>query len=674
MNPSQRRNLRRTLAPETLETRRLLVAFGMPWPDAQSLSISFPADGVGVHGQQNRVNKTLDAITDRQQWQELALRAFQTWAYHADINVGLRNDQNADFGTPGLTVGDPRFGEFRIGAISQSGALANTLPYQILAGTSSGDLLLNSDNAFSFHDWADGTAPAESSGIEPTYDLFSLLLHESGNAFGLADNALDWSVMFRNYTAPKGALTDFDIAEIQSLYGPRTDAFESTSNDSISIASVIPQPIDFDAAEDTVRIRGSLRDLADVDVYRFSPVTSQDSLTVRLNAETISLLKARVEVLTADGTVLGSAAAGSVFENDVAVRVDGLAGHDDLFVRVTSADGDVYSVGDYVLELDYRAADRQASDAPVVPYDFGVETLGLDFVLADDEIGENDSIASATPFDVALDGVDGSRFEILSAVGGTDADGNTDVDVWKLTEPTTASGAMKIQLSVVGNKAPDLRIRILDAAGLPVGASGRVDANGVWTLNVNQVNAGEDYFLRVSVDPTSVVDVGNYVATAEFTPAMEAAHEMISRVVSSDVDEFVRWHLHESKMYRFDLFAEGSSVDHAVKLTVFDAFTKEVKLVVGATSGSSRSVYAMLDAGDYIFQLRALSRSGQAVDSIRATLFTNGLSDDQDPGGYTDPDESDPMFDPYYYYGETDVPYQYYNYDPFGYDEYYSST
>ncbi|MGB7347075.1 MAG: hypothetical protein WBD20_22820, partial [Pirellulaceae bacterium] len=119
----KQRSTTKSVSIESLESRRLLVAFGTPWPDARELSISFPADGVAVGEYQNDIRQTLDQVADRTEWQELALRAYQTWAIHADINIGLRHDYDVRFGAPGLATNDPRFGEFRIGAIPQQGLL-----------------------------------------------------------------------------------------------------------------------------------------------------------------------------------------------------------------------------------------------------------------------------------------------------------------------------------------------------------------------------------------------------------------------------------------------------------------------------------------------------------------------------------------------------------------------
>ncbi len=159
MSSNVRRRPTATIDFQSLESRRLLAAFGTPWPEPRDLTISFPADGVEVGKYANDIRDTLDQVADRQQWEELALRAFQTWAIHTDINVGLRNDFDLDFGAPGLTVGDPRFGDFRIGSFPQIGLVASSVPFQAVAGTYSGDLLLNSNEQFKYHNWEGGIAP-----------------------------------------------------------------------------------------------------------------------------------------------------------------------------------------------------------------------------------------------------------------------------------------------------------------------------------------------------------------------------------------------------------------------------------------------------------------------------------------------------------------------------------
>ena len=73
---------------ESLESRRLLAAFGTPWPEPRSLSISFPADDTAVGSYSNDIRQTLDAVTDRANWQESALRAYQTWPCTPTLTSG----------------------------------------------------------------------------------------------------------------------------------------------------------------------------------------------------------------------------------------------------------------------------------------------------------------------------------------------------------------------------------------------------------------------------------------------------------------------------------------------------------------------------------------------------------------------------------------------------------
>ena len=657
---------------ESLETRRLLALFGNPWPEARSLTVSYPADGTPIGERPSELREMLDAVADRQQWQEVSLRAFQTWAYHADINVGLRPDHGLPFGAPGLSVGDPRFGDFRIGAIPQTGVLANALPFQINAGTFSGDILLNSSIGYTFHDWDDGTPPGPES--PAGFDLFSVLLHETGNALGLDDNRDAGSVMFANYTEPKGTLTQPDIDAIRSLYGARSDPFESAGNGTLRAATLVPVPLGFDPDSETLDVDGTLAGGDDVDVYRFSLRGGRDEARVTLHAAGLSLLQANVEVLDVDGKVLVSGASRSVFENDVVLDLQGLAAHDVLFARISPKDGGVYSVGDYRLRFDPRAPATRASDPAPGHHEAGIESLWKHFAPADGEYGDDETAGDAADMPAAA-GIDTrTRFQTHASLRRPDTDLPTDVDVWKVTSPASFSGPMAVHVSPVGANGVDLRVRILDVNGEPVGASGYLRPDGTWTLELAQPAASTDYFIRVSVDPGSIVDVGNYVASAEFAPADDQMHLMVSRTVSSSVDDFVRWQAGKTKLYRFDLSAGGQVGDEWVQVTVYDAHTQAIRMTLSTPAGGLRSAYAMLDQGDYLLRFTAVSRSGNDVDAIDLQLMVDGLSDDQDPN---DPNDDDYYYDPYdeayeydYYYPPDDYDYEEFPSDP-GYDYYY---
>src|SRR5437588_4558968 len=99
---------------EELERRDLLAVFGVPWPDGEHLTLSFPADGTDVLGQPNQLNSALDSSMGSGAWQSEVLRAFQTWAAYADINIGLVPDSGEALDASGAAQGDPRHGDIRV--------------------------------------------------------------------------------------------------------------------------------------------------------------------------------------------------------------------------------------------------------------------------------------------------------------------------------------------------------------------------------------------------------------------------------------------------------------------------------------------------------------------------------------------------------------------------------
>lgn len=637
---SRRRN--KNIDIERLEERHLLTAFGTPWPDARDLTISFPADGVTVGSQSNDIRQTLDQVADRQQWEELALRAYQTWAIHADINIGLRNDHGLDFGSPGLNTADPRFGEFRIGAMPQTGLLASSLPFQAHAGTYSGDILLNSNEQFVYHDWENQVGPDPASIGEFDVDLFSLLLHEAGNTLGLPDNQFDWSVMFRQYTVPKGVLTQDDIDAIQQVYGQRSDPYEDSDNGDVQLATLIPTPVGFDPDNEVISTRGSLVDGSDVDYYRIDPIAGQGKVWVRLRAEGISLLQSQLEVLDEHGQVIKQASAASVFENDNTVKINGLGQHSVLYLRVSALDSnDVYAVGDYELEIDYRNENVQQQDPVRSSYDAGADRLFANFALIDDEQGDNDTIPSAQSL-TPVTFLSHTHYELKSSVSSS-----SDVDVLEITAPDVVDGRLVISVAGVGLDQPELDVEVVDSDGNAVGTAGRIRADGTLRLEVAQPEADMDYYLQISVDPASPVSVGNYVVTAEFTAPPSDMNDMISGTLSSNVDTFIRWTASMSKLYRFDLAAWDGDPDELVRLTIYDAHNQQVSLIVLTPSGVTRTGYAWLAEGDYILRFAADSRNGDAVDHIQFSLAVDGISDDQE---WTDDGESEGEHQYQYYY------------------------
>src|SRR3954452_4553076 len=95
---------------EALERRRVPAQFGVPWHDPKHLSISFVPDGTEVAGHRSDLFGALNAREPAAVWQREVLRAFQTWAVKADVNVSLAADDGEPLGTPGPDQHDPGFG------------------------------------------------------------------------------------------------------------------------------------------------------------------------------------------------------------------------------------------------------------------------------------------------------------------------------------------------------------------------------------------------------------------------------------------------------------------------------------------------------------------------------------------------------------------------------------
>src|SRR5437762_3349277 len=99
---------RRVLTVEHLEDRHNPNT-GVPWLDSTSLTLSFVPDGTDASGTPTSLNSLL-AGTPTATWQREILRAYQTWADVANINIGLTADSGLAMGVAGAPQEDTRFG------------------------------------------------------------------------------------------------------------------------------------------------------------------------------------------------------------------------------------------------------------------------------------------------------------------------------------------------------------------------------------------------------------------------------------------------------------------------------------------------------------------------------------------------------------------------------------
>src|ERR1700674_3033016 len=99
---------------EQLEDRLTPATWGIAWPNPGHLTVSFVPDGTQVSGYHSNLFQTLGAAAPTSAWEDEILRALQTWAVNANINIGVVADGGQPLGASGAIQGDPRFGDIRI--------------------------------------------------------------------------------------------------------------------------------------------------------------------------------------------------------------------------------------------------------------------------------------------------------------------------------------------------------------------------------------------------------------------------------------------------------------------------------------------------------------------------------------------------------------------------------
>src|SRR5688500_1095339 len=187
---------------ELLEERCVPATWGNPWPDGANLTLSFAPDGTSVGDRVTALYQALSAVAPTAAWQSEVLRAFQTWAVQANINIGLVGDDGSPFGSPGRPQGDDRFGDIRIGGYAMSPeVMALASPFDAAAGTWAGDVKLNTSYRFGL-------------GGDGDVDLFTALLHEAGHVFGLDHDENPGSALAERYHGVVTGLTASDIVHI----------------------------------------------------------------------------------------------------------------------------------------------------------------------------------------------------------------------------------------------------------------------------------------------------------------------------------------------------------------------------------------------------------------------------------------------------------------------------
>lgn len=591
------------LSFEHLEDRSLPATWGVPWPDPGHLTLSFVPDGTMTPDGPSTLFATMASVGQPAVWEAQILKAFQTWAVNANINIGVVPDGGEPLGTVGAVQGDPRFGDIRIAAAATNSGteLATASPFSWTGTTLSGDVVFDSADSFQI-----GSAG-------PGYDLFSVTAHEAGHVFGLDHSTEVGSVMNEDYSFKTGLSTG-DVANIQALYGARqpdpTDA--AHPNNTIATAAPLQQtPSLFTQFSAT----GDITTLSDADYYKVNVPLLGLVTTVRLHAEGVSLLDPAVTVYDASGHQIASAASTNPLNNDLTLTLLTPL-PSTYYIKVTGATQDVFGMGGYQVVVDTLLSKL----LPLGPLPQILPTLDLHI---------NDILATATV--VAPKTQTDARFDAMY-YGVIQA--STDVNMYKI-QADTFSSASPVNLDVLAwaaNGSPlDPRIHVYDQSGNPVAFQVLTNDTGVMSIQVPGVTPGAFYYVSVGArsagDPNGT---GAYELAIDFNQDVLTTYDSLAGgtlaagAPAAPADTMT---VNQAGIYQFaltgNLLAAGSG---AVTMTLTDA-SGNVLLTLSVAAGQPAVTgTTYLAAGTYGIQYAYRPAGGPAAP-IQYGLFVMDLDD-----------------------------------------------
>jgi hypothetical protein len=322
---------------ENLEGRQLLYSTLGSHFTHNTITYSFVPDGTNIGGSPSNLFGALASEGITQAQVETAFeKAAAEWQLYANVNLVLVSDNGEAYGATGDQQGDPNVGDIRIGGSSLSGSILGEAfyPPPTNGGTLSGDIVMNTSQSWSV-----------SGG---NYDLETVALHEIGHALGMGHSTVTspWPVMAPTYNGVDQALTTDDQQGIQSIWGTRTAASNSSSSTAQNITSLL-NGLNQVALPNLAIANASNSNW----FYVVAPITGP--MTVTMQTANLSSLSPKFSVYTSGMVGLTTASAANSYGATISATVQVTAGQG-YYIRAMQANPGPGAGGAYGLQVNFN--------------------------------------------------------------------------------------------------------------------------------------------------------------------------------------------------------------------------------------------------------------------------------------------------------------------------------